>query len=449
MTIFYTGGAILVILALLFVLWPFIEQKLSANKEGGDQGGESPADVRESTNISLYHDHLADIDQSLAAGAINQTQYDQLKLELERNLLEDSQASSLDDSAQEQKGANNKTRVLMASLVVGVLVASGFLYQQLGAYESWQIKTSLEQRRDLENDYSATGSPDVLAQIRGANRGLIEQLKSYVEKKPDNVQMRALLAGTAMSVGDYGLAISHFQGVLQREPELAQIMAELAQADFLQAGNKVVPIVESLVQQSLSREPNNTIALGLAGIGAFQAQEYRKAIQVWRKAIALQGAGSPNSVALQRGIDAALEHLGAEGAELASEPEPVVPEVVAANDVVDPSITVSVVLSGDVEADPDTTVFIYARAWQGAKVPLSIARLQFSQLPTTLTLTNAMAMAPTMNLNSTKAVELVARVSKSGTPVPQAGDWQGSLGPIEVRENNTQPYTLMIADKVL
>lgn len=440
MMVFYVGSALLLLLALIFILWPFISQRLLSKQDV------APADLRESTNISLYHDHLSDIEQSLSSGAITQDQHDQLKVELERNLLEDSQASLNDTSA---SVSTRKGAYLVGGLAVALLLVSGVLYQELGAYESWQVKTTLDQRGELEREYRSAGDPDVLAQIKGINRELIAQLKVHAKKSPEDVQMRVLLARTAMGLGDYTLAIEHFQGVLKQEPELAQIMSELAQAIFLKAGNKVVPIVRSLVDQALAREPNNTVALGLSGIGAFQESQYQKAITVWRKAVRLQGVNSPNSIALLRGIEAAQQRLGdqadAPPAEVVAQPS----DVPSANTVADPSITVSVVLAEGVEVTPETTVFIYARAWQGAKIPLSIARLQVSELPTTLTLTNAMSMAPTMNLNSAKEVELVARISHSGTPVPQAGDWQGTLGPVEIRENNTQPYTLMIADKVL
>jgi len=81
-------------------------------------------------------------------------------------------------------------------------------------------------------------------------------------------------------------------------------------------------------------------------------------------------------------------------------------------------------------------------------VPLAITRLKASQLPLTVTLTNAMSMAPGMNLSSAKQLELIARLSKSGQPVPQAGDWQASLGPIGVSPDNKAAHTLTIAEPI-
>ena len=101
-----------------------------------------------------------------------------------------------------------------------------------------------------------------------------------------------------------------------------------------------------------------------------------------------------------------------------------------------------------IDFSPDDTVFIYARAWQGARVPLSIARVKASQLPLTLSLTNSMSMAPGMNLNSAEELELVARLSKGGDPVPQSGDWQVTLGPVTLAKVEPSPYALVIADQI-
>lgn len=433
MMAFYIGVVVLFVLALLFILWPFIRRNTKQT---------SSADLRESTNVLLYRDHMADIDDSLATGAITQAQYDELKLELERNLLEDSQVSEGDTQA---SVSTSKTLIVFGGIVALMLVASAYLYSQLGAYEAWQVKAALDKRSELERQYLSSGDAALEAELTTSAQQLSEKLMAAVKRKPDDLQMRALLARTAMSSGDYALAVEHFQAILDQEPELSQIMAELAQAMFLVAGNKVEPEAKLLVDQALALEPNNTVALGLSGIAAFQAEEYEAAIDTWRKAIRLQNPKSANAVALLRGIEAAQQRLGIDP-ETVVEPEP--QQTAAANSVVNPTVTVEVLLADAVDASPDTTVFIYARAWQGAKVPLSIARLRVSDLPATITLNNSMSMAPAMNLNSAKAVELVARVSQQGTPVPQAGDWQATLGPVEITANNTQPYTLYIADQV-
>jgi cytochrome c-type biogenesis protein CcmH len=54
------------------------------------------------------------------------------------------------------------------------------------------------------------------------------------------------------------------------------------------------------------------------------------------------------------------------------------------------------------------------------------------ELPSTFTLDDRMAMAPGMNLSAHARVVVGARVSKSGQPAPQPGDFEGLSAPVNV-----------------
>jgi len=88
------------------------------------------------------------------------------------------------------------------------------------------------------------------------------------------------------------------------------------------------------------------------------------------------------------------------------------------------SITVEVALAPAIldKASPGDTLFVLARAESGPPMPLAVARHQVSELPLTVTLTDAMAMMPAMKLSSFPRVKVSAKVSKSGQAGTQAGD---------------------------
>lgn len=101
----------------------------------------------------------------------------------------------------------------------------------------------------------------------------------------------------------------------------------------------------------------------------------------------------------------------------------------AANDL-EGTVTITPTLAKKVS--PTDTLFIFAQATKGPKMPLAIMRLQAKNLPASFSLNDAMAMAPAFKLSNFKKVNLVARVSKSGKAVPARGDLQGIVKEVKV-----------------
>ena len=101
-------------------------------------------------------------------------------------------------------------------------------------------------------------------------------------------------------------------------------------------------------------------------------------------------------------------------------------------------IEVSVNLSSEFESlvQATDTVFIYAQALSGPQMPLAIVRKQVSDLPLTVSLSDAQAMAPAFKLSAFKDVKLIARISKSGNAIKQPGDLIGIVEPVSVANTN-------------
>ncbi|MEO0443879.1 MAG: c-type cytochrome biogenesis protein CcmI [Pseudomonadota bacterium] len=412
---FYLGASALLLLGLIFALWPMIRVGLLASSSADTAGD------RQQTNVVLYKDHLRELETSLEQGLIKSVEFDKLKQELERNLLEDSAGNK---SLVENK-ESRPNKVYWLATIVSIPLVAVFVYQILGNMNGWQLKQSLKQKAQLEEQLlSSVDAQQLENQLLALNRQISADLESYSEKFPDDLQARALLARNAVNNGDYARAIKAYRHIIDEQPEAVQIIAELAQVIFIQAGNRAIPEVGILAERAIAIQPGNSMALSLLGIFSFQNGRYEQAIAYWRKVLALYPPNSPNALAVQNGI-AQAQSLIANSASANSDQD-----LHNTDDKNIATVKVAVSLADNIAVQPDYTVFIYARAWQGARLPLAITRINAGALPLTVELNDTMSMAPGMNLSSAEQVELVARVSPTGNAIPQPGDWQATLGPV-------------------
>lgn len=102
----------------------------------------------------------------------------------------------------------------------------------------------------------------------------------------------------------------------------------------------------------------------------------------------------------------------------------------AATATAPPAAAPAATLSGRVELTPglaaqvapEHTVFVFARAAEGSRMPLAIVKKQVRDLPFDFTLDDSTAMTPQTRLSQASRVVVGARISKTGQATPQPGD---------------------------
>lgn len=410
MMLLWLGIGVLAIAALGFIAWPLIKYGRSNNHLTADDVAD-----RLNENIRLFREHIAELDQQLSSGRLDEQQYAQLKLEQERGLLEDEASLSRAQSASVIK-IGFKSFLLLSCTVI---VSAFLLYQNLGAGDDVILQKALQEKATLDlADMQQGRTPDPR---RAQN--LVRLLEARLADNPEHLQYWFFLARTAMEQNDFAKAASSYQKVLELDKESPLIMAELAQAMFLRDGNKMSPPIADLAKRAIERDPNNSMALGLAGIDAFGNKDYPNAIRYWQRVLSITGTNSAQAESIEAGIDRALTLYAAEGGDPSS-----LNKAINGRQI---SLTVS--LGEGVVANPDQLVYVYARAWQGPKMPLAITRIKVSELPAQVLLTEAMAMSPAMSLAQAAQVELVARISQDGGANAKPGDWEGAFGPVDAQ----------------
>lgn len=401
-------------IAAVFILWPLLGHWLRNDER-------KVAEERTETNTRLYQEHVAELQQLLNNGDIDEEEFATLQLEQQRALLED-----VIDSRSARYKRDGLVLLVAAALLVPV--AGWVIYQQLGAKDDWHIHQLVEAWQSDDKQ-----GVEVEQELR-------TELSRRVKQQPNNTQNWYLLATLAMNVQDYDQAVEAFRQLLKLEPDSPQIIAELAQAQFLQAGNRVTAEVRHNTWAALELEPDMPTALGLAGIDAFQQGYFQKAIDHWSRAVELLGANSPGAQSLVSGIERAKAELEARG-EIATRVDE------RQDGKSDSGVHVTVSLAEDISVPPAAIVYVYVRAFEGPPMPLAIQRFKADELPKSLVLNDSSAMMPSMSMSKFERLEVVARISQSGDAVPQSGDWQVIQGPVTASDEGTE-VALVISEQI-
>ena len=197
----------------------------------------------------------------------------------------------------------------------------------------------------------------------------------------------------------------------------------------------------ALLQRALKLDPANLKALALMGTAAFDRKDYKGAIAYWEKVVQAAPADSEFTQSLQASLDEA--RALAEG----RTPSAALPDIMpAASETAAPAAVNGGKVSGQVKlvpalaskVSPGDTLFVFARAEKGPRMPLAILQLKAGELPAHFSLDDSNAMAPGMQLSAFPSVMVVARISKSGNASAQSGDLEGSVGPLKPGTQNLQ-----------
>ncbi len=399
--LFLLIAGVMILTAFLIVLPPLWRKHLVA---------ETDQDQR---NIAIARQRLAELKEQLQAGALTQTLYDEQLVELEQALNDDLEIQS------QVKTAQSQGRWMATILIFAIPLAAGSLYWTLGNYQSLSL---------VEQPAAAPAPPmdgGSAARLQEQSRQL-EQMKTMVaglaerlEKQPDDAMGWTMLGRSYKYLQQYPKAVEAFErayALIGDQPEIMLLYADaLAFVNDEQLAGKPA----ELVFKALAMEPDNVTGLWLGGMAKAQTGDFVGARDLWKKLESLLPPGSN----AQQEIQGLLAKLAIQIPEGAAAPPA---EAKAANAA---GIEVQVSLAPELQtlAGPNDTVFIYAQALSGPKMPLAIVRKQVFELPLTVSLTDAMAMMPTMKLSGFEQVKLLARISKSGGATQQPGDLIGVI----------------------
>lgn len=400
-----------------------------------------------SQDINQLKTQLRQLADLHASGALPETAYQDAKAKLERQLLDavmrgaEVPASATGANAQLVSSAPDApprvSRKVLWSMIAFVAATGAVGYYLVGTPGAWQTGPGSASMSAAATDVEATsgnnaapGSSAPHAMNADQIKGMVEGLAAKLKAEPNNPEGWAMLARTYAALRRFDESLPAYRKAIEQRPDEAQLYADYADALAVTQGRKLEGEPIKLIDKALSLDANNFKALSLSGTIAYDKQDYKTAASLWERAVQHAPADNPE---LARQMKAALDDARQRAGLPALKADTTPGSTSSANNNnnrIEGTVSLSPQLAGKVA--PDDTVFIYAKAAQGPKMPLAIIRKQVRDLPYKFELTDAMAMAPQFKLSGFSEVIVNARVSKSGDAMPQAGDWIGQSGAIKV-----------------
>lgn len=398
----------MVAIAIAWVMVPLLRRRRSSGV------------MREASNVAVLRDQRQELDADLAHGTISAEQHELAQRELEQRVIEESAPS---EEAHRLPGARTGPATAYA---LGVAIPIGAIV----LYALWGNPTAflpVAQNADPQHAASAAEVEQMVA-----------KLAARLEREPDNAKGWVVLARSYYAMNRYDDAARAFEHALRIVPDDPDILTDYADA-LGATQNSLQGKPTELVAQALRIDRRNLKALALAGTAAFDRKDFMQAVVYWEALKEVVPADTP----MAKSVDASINEARALGAVpsvsatagtiVATPSVKAAPAAASISGVPTSRIEGTVKLSDAIaaKASPSDTVFIFARAAEGSRMPLAIVRKEVRDLPASFSLDDSMAMAPGMTLSSAASIVIGARVSKSGTAMPRSGDLEGFSAPVK------------------
>lgn len=425
--IFWLVALLLVAATVAALVWPLLRARARL-----------PVEREDIATTDIYRDQKRQLDAELAAGAITPEQRDTGLDELATRL-----GAELDTMTAPAVASSSTRSSYVAALVLAAAlpVTALMLYAAFGNPGAMRLVAPANERAPMSHD-------QVVA--------MVESLATRMKEHPEDPTGWRLLARAYSAMGRYPESVAAFTEAAARGTADASLLADWADA-LAMRNQSLEGEPSTLVARALALDPNHSKALSLAASAALERKDFDGAIVEWRKLQAQFPTGSDEAKeigamiaeadAAKRGAPVAppaSAETAPSGNASASPPNAPAPNASAAD---------ASAIMGRVSLDPKLreraaatdTLFIFARAVAGPRMPLAVVRTTADALPHAFRLDDSMAMTPAARLSTAKEVIVEARISKTGSATPSPGDLQGTSAPVRP---GTDGVSIVINDVV-
>jgi cytochrome c-type biogenesis protein CcmH len=395
------------------------------------------------SNLKINEEKIKELDLDLKEGRIDQHFYQSAREELDRELLIDIPAVNKQNAALHYTRSAKRQPALALIISIFVPMLALLLYLDLGMHSA--ADESAVASRQQPQAQASQGLPSV--------EEMTHKLEAHIEQNGGTVQEWTMLGRAHKYLGNYELAAKAFAVVLEKEPNNVSVMLENAEMIALKNDRKFTPEAREMILKAYALEPGNANVLWFAGVAEYQYGNYQLAIdhlvqllplaageeEVKQSIIGIVAKSRDQLIASGKEMPELVDLVGVKSVAAASSP------AVESKATSTPVAATMTRLQVSVDVSPEVrekfaagdSIFVYAKAKQGPRMPLAVQRMTLSALPATVVLDDSMAMVEGMNLSAFDQLVVSARVTKSGSAISQSGDYIGQIDVNDKTSNTT------------
>ena len=401
MITFYSVAIILLLIVLAGLFRPFF-WKMTLQQAS-----------RQQLNTAIYKDEFAKLEKERMDGLIDQSSYEISHAEMRQRLFQD---TSEDDTVA-VLGSPKKTIIILSLFI---LVLAALMYFWLGSAQ--QITGGDAKQRAAQQNVEK----------------MVSALAAKLAQDPSDLKGWAMLARSYKVMGrplDAEKAYDRAGAYLDSD---AQLLSDYADVSASNANGSFEGKPQILINKALKADPNNMMALWLAGTAEFNRGNYIHAIGFWERLAKLLPPESDDAKMIQGSI---MEARGRAN----------LPPVSTASQTIVKQASISKNISGLVQLNPelksrvkpDDFVMVIARA-PGARMPVALMRARAADLPLRFVLNDALAMTPDALISNLSEATVEVRISKSGQAKAEPGDLYSNIQTVKLGTSNLK----VIVDQV-
>lgn len=384
----WLGAATLCLLTLLVVLAP--------------RGrGNAPASAR-----ALYEARLAELEAEQQAGSLTDAEFAALSDELGASVLVDLEREAAEQPAATEPGGR-PLRPLFVALALLVPTLGAATYLAVGEPDAlWLVDSAEVLSLDAGTE-------------RSRLREIADSLTGRTASHPDDHESWYLLGHAHLKLERFAAAADAFEAVTGITGPDKRVDAYWLQARFLAANGSLDDTSKTIADRLLADSPSDSLTLEILALAAFRQGDYAQAAAFLQRA--LSGELMPSRRAsLEQGLARARSELG----ELT------------------PRIEVAITVA---ETPPaGSALFVLARP-VGQRMPLAVVRQPAAAGIVSIRLDDTSAMNPAATLSSAEAVEVIARISRSGMAAADPADWRWQSDPLAIEPGTAHQLSVTLS----